>query len=496
MPKKDVSFQSPLSKGGCTLQFMHQIALKRCAYISVAAMMVLCIGAVWYYKERMIFTDASLVSFRRINLQDLESSQRRWGAFITECVPLLLAKLHVPLSAVLIAYSLSFNLFYLAVVCLLALRWQQYALSVLMSCYYLLFVSAGYFWTNNEIHQAVAYIFLCLGWTAHLRKKDASAFMQYAVFGILSGIALFTHPLAIIVFVFLWVALWLSRQDWPYSSRQALHYTIILVLWSVLKLLLSNGQAYDARRMNGITHMNTDLLRHAFSGPVARSWYKACINNYWLSLIAAAIAVIIVLSERKWLLAAWIAVCGAGFLILLHCGFPDGHFLYYLEGEWAIMGIIAGFPIVYYLLPKLNATRAAIALAVIFAVRIGYMLQAAPAFSKRIRFIESLNTFARNHHLDKVLIKASDSRFESQLFMDWGLATESMTLSALAGDVPQITLCALWPDHPERIPNGNQEMVWNFDKRPASALNQFYFTLDTTHPYVVVSYEDMARELR
>lgn len=470
--------------------------LKRSAYVAFGAMIVLCMGAVWFYKARMVFSDASLVSFRRINLQDLESSQRRWGAFLTELVPLALSKIHVPLRLILVAYSLSFNIFYLGVVSLLIFRWRFYALGILMACYYLLFVSASYYWTNNEIHQSVAYIFLCLGFAQSLHKREVADSIQVVVFCLLSGLAIFTHPLSIFVFGFLWVALWISRRDWFFDKKQAVVYSFILTFWFALKLLLSTGQAYDARRMDGITHINRKLLSGALDGVVANRFYNACRVNYWPAILLMAIAGFFILSERRWLLACWLLVSCMGYLVLLHCGFPGGHFLYYLEGEWGLFGLISGFAIVYFLLPRLKPNLAALLIALLFGLRVGYIAQTAPTFTGRIDFIEALNGYARRHHLDKVLIKANDSRFEERLILDWGLATESMTLSALAKDKQQITLCALWADHPERIPHGNNEMVWNFDKRPASALNPYYFALDTTHPYVVVPFEDIEPELR
>jgi hypothetical protein len=459
-------------------------------------MFLLCFGAVWFYKARMIFSDASLVSFRRINLQDLESSQRRWGAFLTELVPLTLSKLHLPLRIILVAYSLSFNVFYLCVAGFLIFRCRLYALGVLMTCYYLLFVSVGYYWTNNEIHQGVAYMFLCLGTAQLLRERRISSTVQTLVFCLLSGIAIFTHPLAIIVFGFLWIALWMSKKDWQFNRQQAVLYSMVLLAWSVLKLALSTSQAYDSRRMHGVSHISKDILLHAFDGSVANRFYYACVTNYWPSILLMAVAAVVMLKERRWTVLLWLFSSGLSYFVLVHCGFPEGHFLYYLEGEWGIFGLISGFAIVYFLLPRLKPNTAALLIATLFAVRIAYIALASWTFTARIDFIEALNGYARRHQLNKVLIKASNSRFEERLFLDWGLATESMTLSALAKDKQQITLCSLWPDHPERIPHGNKEMVWNFDKRPASALNPYYFALDTTHPYVVVPYDEIERELR
>jgi hypothetical protein len=475
---------------------MRDTAAKRYAYVAFLAMLILALGAIWYYKERMILTDASLVSFRRINLQDMESSQRRWGAFITELVPLVLSKLHAPLRVILVAYSLSFNLFYLAVMALLIFRWRLHALSLLMACYYLLFVSAGYFWTNNEIHQSIAYMFLSLGFSYTLCKAGIAGRWQYLAFIFLSGVAIFTHPLAVIAFIFVWVALWLHGTDWPYGKRQTFYFLGILVVWAIIKFTFSNSQPYDARRMYGLTHPSKDIILNAFNGKVALNWYKECVTNYWLPVLLSAAGIVIMFLKRKRLLAGWTILSGVGFIALVHCGFPDGHFLYYLEGEWQTMGLIAGFPIVFYLLPSLRSNWAVGLLSLLFLSRLYYIKLASPDFTYRIHYIECMNLYARKNRLTKVLVKASDSRFEQPLFMDWGLATESMTLSALAGDYPHITICALWPDHPERIPHGNKEMVWNFVTRPASALNPYYFSFDTTGPYVVVPFEQMANELK
>lgn len=469
---------------------------RRLAYIAFASMALLLFGSLYFYQERIIFTDASLVSFRRINLQDLESSQRRWGAFITEIVPLLLSKLCVPLRFILIAYSLSFNIFYLLVMSTLVFRWRLYLLSLLFASYYLLFVSAGYYWTNNEIHQAVAYIFLCVGWSFNLKDRNVPAWQQYVFFTLLSGLAIFTHPLSIVAFLFLWGVLWIDKRYRCFDKRQATFYTVIIVSWAVIKIILSSTQAYDARRMNGLTHPDLNVLLHGFTGKVARQFYKACFINYWMPALLSMISVGIALWQKKWPLSAWITGFAFGLLFLVHCAFPDGHFLYYLEGEWQTMGIIAGASIFLILVPSLKPKWATTLIALLFMTRLTYIAAASKPFTQRVRFIERLNDYSRRHGLNKVLIQAQDSRFEDQLFMDWGLATESMTLSALEGDKPQITNCSYWPDHPERIPNGNKEMVWNFDKRPASALNSCYFTLDTTHPYVIVPYQEIERDLR
>lgn len=106
---------------------------------------VLLLGAGWFSLERILFSDASYILFRVINLDRLQIQEHRYGSFITQGVPLLAARLHLPLKFIVVLYSLSFNLFYLAVALLLSYGFREFGLSVLMSFYYLLFVSDTYF---------------------------------------------------------------------------------------------------------------------------------------------------------------------------------------------------------------------------------------------------------------------------------------------------------------------------------------------------------------
>src|SRR6185436_11625598 len=101
--------------------------------------------------------------FRIINLGELQPQEYRFGSFITQIFPLLGSKLHLPLSWIVVLYSASFNLFYLAVAAILVLKIKEYALAILMSFYYVLFVSDSYFWISNEVHQGIAWMFLFFG---------------------------------------------------------------------------------------------------------------------------------------------------------------------------------------------------------------------------------------------------------------------------------------------------------------------------------------------
>src|SRR6185369_12630014 len=143
----------------------------------------------------------------------------RYGSFITQMVPYFAQKLHLPIKAILIGYSVSFNLFYLSVASLLVYRYKQYALGILMALYYFLFVTDSYFWTNNEIHQAVGWMFLFFGVTLNMGNKNVKMPVLLPVFSVLAFLAVFTHFVVIIPVVFLWVYFLIEKNNWPFSKN-------------------------------------------------------------------------------------------------------------------------------------------------------------------------------------------------------------------------------------------------------------------------------------
>jgi hypothetical protein len=167
---------------------------------------VLFAGSVYYYKERMMFCDAAHIFFLIVNTHHLELSYvHRYGSFITQIVPLFSSLAHIPLKESLLLYSMSFNLFYLIVASILLFRFKNTKLGILFALYYILFASETYYWTNNEIHQAMAWCFLLFGIIQNYKQRPRYPVFHFSVVIILAFLSLFTHPLMLFIFPFLWI---------------------------------------------------------------------------------------------------------------------------------------------------------------------------------------------------------------------------------------------------------------------------------------------------
>ena len=102
---------------------------KKQAITALGALVLLLIGAVIYFRERMLFADASAILFKIINSGQIEIVEHRYGSFITQLFPYLAVKLHLSLEIIVLLYSISFNLFYLGVAVLLVYK-SQFELQV------------------------------------------------------------------------------------------------------------------------------------------------------------------------------------------------------------------------------------------------------------------------------------------------------------------------------------------------------------------------------
>ena len=103
----------------------------------------------------MLFVDPAFITFEILHQDWFVFSEHRYGAFITQAFPLIGDRLGLSLKTILIGYSMSFYLFFTAVIVVCGSLLKQYKLAILFCCYLAFIVSDVYFWPNNEVHQAI-----------------------------------------------------------------------------------------------------------------------------------------------------------------------------------------------------------------------------------------------------------------------------------------------------------------------------------------------------
>jgi len=452
--------------------------------IIVALFLLLLGGAFYFNEERVLFCDASYILVRILNTGWFQIQEYRYGSAITQAFPYIGMKLGLPLKTIVVLYSISFNIFYLAVVIWL-LRCGERSLAILMSFYFLLLVSDTYFWTNNEIHQAVAWMFLMFSGMFWMKRNGFHPMLQITVFSVLAFFTLFTHPLILMSFVFLWVFYISQASLWPFSTKWTIGFSAIVIAIIAIRFWVSlsfSKYGYDADKMQGALHFSSSALLHIFSSPMAKEFGRRLLTSYYLLPLLTAWGFIEAWRQKKFLPLAISAGAVLAYFIIMCLTFPE-FITYYSESEWATLTLIATAPFVFYVVPRIKARYLSLLLAIVFIIRLGYILNSAPAFTKRKEWIEGNLQTMREENISKGMIHGNEQTKKILLQNNWSQPSESLIASALHGDRPTLTFVVDSPQNLVKRMPLQREMISDFETGYFEKFNPRYLQFDTSSQY-------------
>lgn len=468
---------------------------KTYATIGLCCQLILLLGALMYYKERMLFSDAPHVLFKIVNEHKLQIAEHRYGSFITQAFPLIGSWLHLPLKALMVLYSAGFNLFFLSAGSLLAYHYKRYDLTILLSFYLTLFVSDTYFWTNNEIHQGITWMFIAFAAGMHTAETKRATLAAGIILIVLSALAIWTHPLVMLAMLFLWFFYVIDNRLKVFSNIEITAYSTILLGLSFVKFYQGMHHGYDSGKIEFVTQLNADGLKTILSSPQLHSFVKHCITNYWLVLLLSVAGMISLLKERKYLLAGYTIVAAGGYLLLICITYREvKDWLFYMESEYMPLSIICCAPFVYYTLPALKKQFAVAGLVLIFGVRLAYIQHSSTIFNDRVATLEQVISKMKKHGITKAIVTQTDEAANKQLIMNWGTPVESIVLSQLNGDVPQLSFISADSGMLKTFNTASKDTLLGcFEKVPANRINSSYFVMDTATVYTTVEYGELMR---
>jgi hypothetical protein len=470
LPQKKISGQKKLSQ---------LPAIEKTVILVLFA--ILFLGSLFFNRERVLYSDSSFMLFRIINLSSLQPQEYRYGSFITQLFPLVGSKLHLPLSWIVLLYSASFNLFYLTVAAILVLRLKEYSLAILMSFYFTLFVSDTYYWITNEIHQAIAWMFLFFGLTFYFLKKHTSLLISIPAFLILGFLSIYTHPLILFPIVFLWVFFLLIKKI-QFNTATFIFSSLLLVI-IISKILLSfKSGHYDTDKLIGLREFSISKTWHSFRSPFVIGFLKSCISNYWIVPILFFAGIYSAIRQKKYRQVIWVIICSLVYFAAMSITFSN-FLTFYTESELMPLTIILTSLFVYYTIPFLKPKIVLLTLSGIFFTRLVYIGYASEKFTERKNWLYSNLETMRNKNIKKGLIFRQEMKQKEYLSV-WAVPQESMIASAMSDDEPTLTFVVGGINELKtRLPRNNKQILDAYQVWDIGSLNKNYFSFDTTAHY-------------
>ena len=460
----------------------HDNAARNAYWLSVVTMLLLLLGSAVWYRERMLFVDPAFVAFEVINRGGLVISEHRYGAFITQVFPLVGSWLQLPLRNVLFLYSVSFYLFFLTGMLLVGWRWRQYALGTLLALYFTLFVSDVYFWPNNEVHQAVGWMVLFMGYYLRIGEYRRVRWWHHLVLLGLLWLATVSHPLVAAPLAFLWAYLHLCGQyrDWL-SGKRAIAYTLAIAAGIAGRYLMSRNSWYDGQKLGGVKELSLGSMLDAFRSGQADSVLHY-LGTYWPAALLVAIGLYGVFRYACWWLALGTLGAAITYFGLVCITYPmtfGRDELYYFESEWMALALVIAAPFVITCLGRGTRVQWGWGVLLIVYLTAGVRIyRSHDYFATRLDNLGQIATYLAAGDNSKVIV-ADAVALKPYFGPLWGLSTESL----LAGQLVQgrgVTLSTAGVSTDALPPTVFRA---NFRPQPISTLNHNYFTLDTLTTY-------------
>lgn len=464
--------------------------LQQLSRAALVYLFILLAGAVLFYRERMLLADAPWVLFNIINQKSFFIQEHRYGSFITQMVPLTGSLLYVPLKWLMIAYSVAFNLFYFLTAWILHRR-GEYACSILLALYFSLCVSSSYFWTNNEVHQGIAWCMLLCGYWRTYERKEELAFRHYVVLLLLAFLAIFSHPIVIAAVLYILGFLLINRTT-PWKRKHSIIVLLLLILM-VSKYLSSKAGWYDEGKLSMLESASPQKLVDAWHSATARDFLQKCSSRYLPFSIITVFSSILLLTKRKLMLLFWMLGCMAAYMLAICVIYPHCDYSFYIESEWMSLALMPGLPLILLTTKRREMMLCTLLVGLSFCWSLTNIYRASGTFQNRVKILENTVNWLQQNDYHKVVALTENSDLqhplEQYLIMDWGLPVELMLLNNLNNPHQEtVTAVCITKNRFEETyaPLGPSYFFNSFYAEKISHLNAYYFRLDSLKPYQTI----------
>lgn len=410
--------------------------------------------------------------------------EHRYGSIITQVWPWLGSLMGLSLESLMYIYNASFNIFYLVVCVLLVFKFKEYALAVLMALYYTLMVSDAFYWTNNEIHQSVGWMFLWLGLYKYQKNTNVRLPFRLLTFELTAALAVLTHPLMILVIAFIWIYLLIEEKAYVHDRKLTILFSSIVMTVIAARVILSLFFGwYDAGKIDVIQTSFLDNLFTVFNKPLFSELMQLYSTRYLMALMLFIASAGFCIYEKKYLLTFIMA----SFFVLYNLLFLtvfDSFIPFYSESELMPLTIIFGLPLVYMASKYLKEQYLLIIFSGIFLIRLVMIFNAGDIYNQRV---DATNTRLKEMKINNItkLIMTENEELKKTYVMSWGLPVESLFASIISGDPVQRTFKIILPaDTLNFKPVPSNQFMDCFKNIPISSMNSDYFSIDTTSYYI------------
>lgn len=404
----------------------------------------------------------------------------RFGSVIVHILPYIAIQAQWPLEVVLVLYSVSFTLLYLGLY-LLITRWlKNDYLGLVLVFLFTLLVYDGFYWATSEFQQGLAFTVFFFAFL--LKYPEINSIGQKLFVFVFVPTLVFFHPLMFVPFFFFLFFFWLKI---PKLRNRQIYFTVLFfVLVMVFKHFFA-GNWYDTGKFDQFRKALKDYFPNYLSMPVNQKFMINTLKYWYFFPVFFGIVETWYLLKKQYLSAGLVLLVCLGYLALIHIGSPNATYRFYVEVSYMPLSMFVMTPFFFDVVHKIQTRWIITFLVVILAFRLAVIALNHQPYTERLGWINERIEQGRTTLGGHLFVMDNSSVIEEKTIISWGVAYESILLSALK--TPEHPSCLLILQRKEQY-----EEELKTDDFLLTTFKQFPFE-EVSNPYFRFSKEKFQR---
>ncbi len=359
--------------------------------------------SVWFFRERVIFSDACYQAWLVQHTQFFALFHSRFSPAVAQFLPLAGVWAGCNLNTFLVLYSVSVPLIIYGFYLILAhgLKKPLYGAGLALAASVML--TESFYYATSEINQAIAALMAAAGILLVIANKH---WWHWLLVGLLVTFAMFLHPLGLVACVYVAGYFMVCHPNLRLYGILILALSLALHFFRSLVLV----SAYDAGRMSFSVLKE---LPNITSYPLFYELNNWLLKDYYLLLVGSVILVLWYIKTKKWLPLVWYLGFLLGFLAIVILTNKDGgeHIQFYLEHHYQIFALVLALPLAFDLLPVLFSKQPNLVvavLAIILTSRLLTIYGASEKFTAKHLWFDKLYSYTEVFEEEKFIINKNN----------------------------------------------------------------------------------------
>jgi hypothetical protein len=380
---------------------------KKLFLIGFIAYSCLLFLAYLFYQERTLWGDIAFHLFYLIKENAYTIQNQRFGAFLTQSIPLWGSRMGLSFYTITLCYSLIFVVYYFLVFFLSFKFFKNWKMGISMLLLSTLMVSDTFFWIQSEFPQGLAFMILFFALlTKSPHFKDFSKLELLFIPPMLVMISYF-HPLIFIPFSFISIFIFLSKK--PIANKKLLIASFLFCLFiTILKqTVLKNDSTYEANAMAGLNNFII-LFPDYFSIDYNFYFLQCLFTDYYFLVILLGLMTFFYVKEKLYLKLFLVWGFFVSYLLLVNISFCQAPFVqFYMENLYLPLSLFVIIPLTFDYLPSCTNKKQVFIIASIVSIGIIRISFSHTEYSTRINWEKKLLAETNDFKQKKLIIPAN-----------------------------------------------------------------------------------------